>query len=89
MEQTLTEDKHVLIMKRTMSEKRTTLPSLRNQNRKTVKVETEKINELLTNISTKNITELNELIYAVVKLVWKNRGSPKEHDQKVKTWMGN
>ena len=30
------------------------------------KIETEKENELLTNISTNNITDLNELIYACV-----------------------
>ena len=43
-EQTLTqEDKtNVEIIKRIMSEKKTTLPSLRNQDRKTVKAETEK-----------------------------------------------
>ena len=51
-----------------MSEMKTRLPSLRNQDWKTVKVETEKVYELSTHIST-NITELNELIYARAKLV--------------------
>ena len=55
-----------------MSEKKTRLPSLRKQDRKTVKTETEKINELLTHIATNNITELNELIYGGVKLVCEN-----------------
>ena len=43
-----------------------------NQNlidRKKVKVETEKVNKLSTNIPTSNITELNELTFAEVKLV--------------------
>ena len=56
------------------SEKITTLPFLSYQNRKTVKVETEKINELLTHISTNNIKELNELIYARAKLVCEKIG---------------
>ena len=52
-----------------MSKKKTTLPSLRNQNQKTVKSETEKVNDLLTNIPTNNIMELNDFIYAGPKLV--------------------
>ena len=52
-----------------MSEKKATLPSLRNQGWKNVKVETEKVNSLLKNIPTDNITELNDLIYAGAKLV--------------------
>ena len=50
-----------------MSEKKITLPSHKNQDWKTVKVETKKINNLLTHISM-NIIELNKLIYAGVKL---------------------
>ena len=42
-----------------MSEKNTTIVSLRNQDWKSVKAETEKIGELLTYISTNNIIELN------------------------------
>ena len=49
-----------------MSEKKTRLASLRNQDWN--RAETEKINELLTHISM-NITELYELIYAGAKLV--------------------
>ena len=41
-----------------MSEKETTLPSLRNRDWRTVKSETEKVNNLLTNILTNDITEL-------------------------------
>ena len=48
---------------------KTTLPSLRNQHWKKVKVLTGKVNKLLTGILTGNITELNDLIYAAMK-VW-------------------
>ena len=44
-------------IKRIMSEKKTTLSSLRNQDWRTVKSETEKVNDFLTNIPTNNITE--------------------------------
>ena len=59
---------NVELMKKIMAEKKTTLPSLRNQLEE-VKVESEKVNRLLTDISTGNITELIKLIYAGVKLV--------------------
>ena len=42
-----------------MDEKKPTLPSLINIEWSTVKAETEKINQILTYISTKNITKLN------------------------------
>ena len=51
-----------------MSEKKTALPSLRNQNWRTVKYETEKVKDLLTNIPSNDITDLNDLIYAGAKL---------------------
>ena len=44
-----------------MYKKKTRLPS--NQDWKTVKAETQKVNKLLTHISTNDIKELNELIY--------------------------
>ena len=66
-------------MKRIMSEKKTTLPSLRNQNWKTFNAEICKINYLLTNI-LKNNTEFNDLICAGAKSVCeKNRLFPEEH----------
>ena len=52
-----------------MNREKATLPSLRNIEWRTVKTETEKINQVLTYISTNNITKLNELIYARAKLV--------------------
>ena len=45
------------------------LPSLRNQDWEKVNVENEKINKLLPNIPTDNITELKELRYSGMKLV--------------------
>ena len=45
------------MIKSIMSEKKTTLLSHSNQNWKTVKMETEKINKLLTNVSMNNIME--------------------------------
>ena len=56
-----------------MSEKKTTLPSLRDQDWRTVNSETEKVNDFLTNIPT-NITELNDVIYAGAKLVCEKIG---------------
>ena len=50
-------------LKKIMSEKKATVPSLRNKDWKTVKVEMETINKILTHISG-----LKELIYAAVKL---------------------
>ena len=61
-------------MKRIISKKKTALPSLRNQEWKTVKSETEKINNLLTNILKNNIADLNNLIYAGAKLVCEKVG---------------
>ena len=49
-----------------MSKKKTILLSLGNHDWKIVKAETEK-QKLLTQISTNNIMELNELIYAGAK----------------------
>ena len=60
---------NVDIIKRTITEKKTTLPSLKNQDRRTLKSETEKVNDLLTNIPTNDITELNDLRYTSEKLV--------------------
>ena len=73
------------VMKRIMSEKKTKLPSLRNQDLRTVKSKTEKINELLTNTPTNDITGLNDLIYAGAKLVCEKNGFPlKTRDRKPK-----
>ena len=73
-----------------MYENKTTLLLLRNIDWRTIKVETEKIYDSLIHISTKKITELNELIYAGAKLVCEKIGfSQKKHKQKLKTWMGN
>ena len=47
-----------------MNEQKATLPSLRNIEGRTIKLEMEKINPVLTYIPTKNIIELNKQIYA-------------------------
>ena len=44
-------------IKRIMSKNKTTLPSLRNQDWRTVRFETEKVNDLLIDILANNITE--------------------------------
>ena len=50
------------------------LPSLRYIEWRTVKTEPNKINQVLPYMSTNNITELNELIYAGGKLVCEKIG---------------
>ena len=57
-----------------LDSEKTTLPSLRNIEWRTVKAETNKVNQVLTYISTNNITKLNELIYAGAKLVCEKIG---------------
>ena len=53
-------------------------------------METNKINQVLPYISTNNITDLNELIYAGVKLVCEKVGIPSKcMKKKIKTRMGN
>ena len=59
-----------------MNSEKTTLPPLRNIEWRTVKAKTKKVNQVLTYISTNNITELNELIYAGVTLVCEKNGIP-------------
>ena len=71
-------------IRRIMSENKTTLPSFRNQDWRTVKFKTEKVNDLLTNIPTNVITELDDLIYANL-LVSEKIGVPlKTTDRKSK-----
>ena len=64
------------------------MPSPRNQDCRTVKPETKKVKDLLTNNPTNNITEFNCFIYGVAKLVWEKSEGPEHHRQKVKTQMG-
>ena len=69
-------------LKRIMNIKKTTLPSLRNIEWRTLKKETIKINQILPYISTINITELNELIYAGAKLVCEKTEVPSKSTKK-------
>ena len=61
-------------LKRIMNSEKITLPSVRNIKLRTVMAEMKKINQVLLYISTNNITELNELIYAGAKLVCEKIG---------------
>ena len=65
-----------------MSEKKTILPFLSNQDWRTVKSDTKKVNDLFTNISTNDITELNDLIYAGAKLVCEKIENQSENKSK-------
>ena len=65
-----------------MSSEKTTLPSIRNIEWKTLKIETNKINHILPYIRTNNITELNELIYAGGKFVSEKIGIPSKSTRK-------
>ena len=69
-------------LKRIMNGEKNTLPSLRNTEWRTVKTEMNKINQVRPKISTNNITELNELIYAGAKLVCKKIGISSESTKK-------
>ena len=69
-------------VKRIMNSEKTILPSLRNIEWKTLKIETNKINHILLYIPTNNITELNELIYAGTKLVCENIRIPSKSTKK-------
>ena len=66
-----------------------TLPSLRNIKWTTVKTETSKIDQALTYISTNNIAELNELIYARAKLVCEKTGILSKSTKKNQNQEGN
>ena len=70
---------------RIISEKKTRLPSLRNQDWKTVKAKTEKINELLIHLNEKHNKKLCRGEISLLQ----NQCSLKEHKQKLKTWMKN
>ena len=59
-----------------MNREKTNLLPLRNVEWRTHKTETNKINYILPYISTYNITDLNELIYAGAKLVCEKIGIP-------------
>ena len=63
-------------LKRIMSSENTTLPSLRSIKWKTLKIERNKINQILPYISMNDIKELNELICAGAKLVREKIGVP-------------
>ena len=61
-----------------MNRGKTTLLSRRNIEWRTVKTETNKINQVLPYISRNKITELNELMYLLTRLVWEKIGIPQK-----------
>ena len=73
-------------LKRIMNSEKISLPSLRNIEWKIVRAETNKVNQVLTYISTNNITDLNELIYAGAKLVCEKIGIPSSQENWKTTW---
>ena len=66
-----------------MNSEKTTLTSLRNIKWIIVKTETNETNQVLPYISTNNKTEINELIYARVKLFCENIGIPSKSTKKI------
>ena len=73
-----------------MIKKKITLSFLRKQDWKKVKAEIKKVNKLLPNILTDNITELNELIDAGMKLVCDKISVPQRNpNRNTKSWMEN
>ena len=83
-EETLSQEqkRNVENIKRIINREKTNLPSLRNIELTTLKTQTNKINQILPYISTNNITELNELIYAKVKLLCEKIGIPSKSTKK-------
>ena len=83
-EETLSQEQKVNLenVKRIMNSEKTILPSLRNIEWKTLKIKTNEINHILPYITTNDITELNELIYAGAKLVCENIGIPSKSTKK-------
>ena len=65
-----------------MNSVKTTLPSLRNIEWKTLKIERNRINQMLLYISTNNVSELNDLIYTGAKLVCEKIGVPSKNTKK-------
>ena len=70
-------------LKRIMNGEKTTLLSLRNIEWRTVKSETNKINQVLPYISMNNITELDELIYTRAKMICEKLARRKNHEEKL------
>ena len=72
-----------------MNREKTTLPSLGNTEWRTVKRDTNKINQVLPYISMNNIIELNEPINAGAKLVCEKIEISSKSMKKNQTLMGN
>ena len=77
-------------VKRIMNSEKTMLPSLRNIEWRTLKVETNKINQVLPNMSTNYIIEFKRtnLCWGEISM-WENWDLLKEQEKKVKTRIRN
>ena len=87
--QTLTKEQKINLknLKKIMNERKITLPSLRNREWRTIKMETKKINQIIRYIPTKSIIEWNELIYAGGKSICEKIGILlKSMNKKSKPW---
>ena len=73
---------NVELIKKIITEKKTKLLSLRNQDWKKMKTDIEKVNKLLRHILTCNTSERYKLIYARTKLVCDKIGIPPENSNK-------
>ena len=69
-------------LKRIMNSVKITLSSLRNIEWRTLKTETNRINQMLPCISTNNISELNDLIYVGAKSECEKIGVPSKSTKK-------
>ena len=79
---------NVELKKKIMTGKKSTLLSFRNQDWKKVLVEIKKVNKLIPNILTDNITKLNELIYAAAKPVCDKIGVPLRNQTEIQILDG-
>ena len=75
-EQTLSQEQKLNLenLKTIMNSEKIPLSPLKNIEWKIVRAETNKVNQVLTYLSTNNMTELNELIYAGAKIVCEKIG---------------
>ena len=82
--ETLSQEQQINLenLQRFMNSVKTTLPSLRNIEWRTLKTETNKINQMLPYKSTNNISELNDLIYTGAKWVCEKIGVPSKSTKK-------
>lgn len=83
VEETIVKDEILQVMEALRDEdKRTRLPKLKRMNRGKVAKETAVVNKVIGTIVTRNITEINDLIYAGAKVVAQRMGAVKDYGNK-------